>query len=107
MFLVCLAYLLVGMALPPGDWPPWLRDAKSGPYLAEAAHLLRGFLPASLQPKSADLAPATVDPAVEASRAVRALEKPADAGQAAQEPASPRYREQNRRELDRLIGSQR
>ena len=27
------------------DWPPWLRDAKSGPYLNEGADLLRAFCP--------------------------------------------------------------
>jgi membrane protein required for colicin V production len=107
MFLVCLAYLLVGMALPPGDWPPWLRDAKSGPYLSEGADLLRGFLPESLKLKSADLTPLPVDPAVEARRAMRALEKPGATGQTPQDAASPRYREQNQRELDRLIGTQR
>jgi membrane protein required for colicin V production len=120
VFLVCLAYLLVATALPPTDWPPWLRDAKSGPYLSEGADLLKGFLPESLKLKSADLVPAPVDPAVEARRAMRALAmptqptpgklegkpalaKPEDKPEAA---AAPRYREQNRRELDRLIGSQ-
>lgn len=73
MFIVCLAYLLVGMALPPSDWPPWLRDAKSGPYLSEGADLLKGFLPESLKLKSADLAPLPVDPAIEASRAMREI----------------------------------
>ncbi len=108
VFLVCLAYLLVAMALPPSDWPPWLRDAKSGPYLNEGADLLKGFLPESLKLKSADLAPQPVDPAVEARRAMRALETPATTGgQARQDETPPRYREQNQRELDRLIGTQR
>lgn len=106
VFLVCAAYLLVAMALPPTDWPPWLRDAKSGPYLNEGADLLKGFLPESLKFKSADLAPAPVDPAVETRRAMGALAMPTQAAPAIQE-AAPRYREQNRRELDRLIGSQR
>jgi len=106
MFLVCLAYLLLATALPPTDWPPWLRDAKSGPYLSEGADLLRGFLPESLKLKTAGFAPEPVDPAIEARRAMRALATPADAGPAKPE-APPRYREQNRRDLDRLIGSQR
>ena len=108
VFLVCLAYLLVAMALPPTDWPPWLRDAKSGPYLSEGADLLKGFLPESLKLKSADLAPAPLDPAVEARRAMRALATPTAPGAAKPETeTAPRYREQNQRELDRLIGSQR
>lgn len=121
VFLVCLAYLLVAMALPPTDWPPWLREAKSGPYLSEGADLLKGFLPESLKFKSADLAPAPVDPAVEARRAMRALAMPTPAaagkpegksasGRPEDKPeaaAAPRYREQNQRELNRLLGSQR
>src|SRR3954469_14437085 len=122
VFLVCLAYLMVAMALPPTDWPPWLRDAKSGPYLSEGADLLKGFLPESLKFKSADLIPAPIDPAVEARRAMRALATPTQPapgraaegkpapGKPEEKPeaaAAPRYREQNQRELDRLIGSHR
>lgn len=126
MFLVCIAYLLVAMVLPPTDWPPWLRDAKSDPYLSKGADLLRGFLPEWVKLKSADLVPAPVDPAVEARRAMRALatptqpaaakpvvatpapEKPAsEKSESKSEAAAPRYREQSQRELDRLIGTQR
>jgi membrane protein required for colicin V production len=116
VFLVCLAYLLVAMALPPTDWPPWLREAKSGPYLSEGADLLKGFLPESLKFKSADLVPAPIDPAVEARRAMRALATPSQPapgkpalGKTEDKPeaaTAPRYREQNQRELNRLIGSQ-
>jgi membrane protein required for colicin V production len=107
IFLVCLAYLLLAAALPPNDWPPWLRDAKSGPYLNQGADLLRGFLPESLKLKSAEAAPAPVDPAVEARRAMRALAMPSAPGPAKPDPPPPRYREQNQRDLDRLIGTQR
>ena len=116
IFLVCLAYLLLAAALPPTDWPPWLRDAKSGPYLNEGADLLKGFLPESLKLKSAGLIPEPVDPAVEARRAMRALATPTPpvtgpavgpAPDKSETAASPRYREQNRRDLDRLIGSTR
>ena len=106
VFLVCLAYLLVAAALPPSDWPPWLRDAKSGPYLNEGADLLRGFLPEALKLKTAGLTPEPVDPAAEARRAMRALAMPS-ASAPARPDAPPRYREQNQRELDRLIGVQR
>jgi membrane protein required for colicin V production len=108
VFLVCLAYLLLVAALPPSDWPPWLRDAKSGPYLNEGADLLRGFLPESLKIKSAQIVPKPVDPAVEARRAMRALATPTSpAAGRSETAATPRYREQNQRELDRLIGTQR
>lgn len=108
MFLVCLAYLLVAMALPPTDWPPWLRDAQSRPYLNEGAELLKGFLPDSLQFKNTEDAAKPADPAAEAERAMRALANPTPPAAAKPEtPTSPNYRQQNRRELDRLIGTQR
>src|SRR5437868_11597864 len=53
-FLVCLAYLLLVVSVQPNDWPAWIREAKSEPYLHEGADVLRGFLPESLKIKSAD-----------------------------------------------------
>lgn len=108
MFLVCLAYLLVAMALPAADWPPWLREAQSRPYLNEGAELLKGFLPDSLQIKNTEDTAKPVDPAVAAERAMRALANPTPPAAAKPETApAPNYRQQNRRELDRLIGTQR
>src|SRR5229473_7657499 len=51
-FLVCLAYLLLVVSVQPNDWPGWIREAKSEPYLHEGADLLKGFLPESLKIKS-------------------------------------------------------
>jgi len=55
-FLVCLAYLLLDVAVQASDRPMWIREAKSGPYLHEGADALRGFLPESLKVKSATAA---------------------------------------------------
>ena len=114
VFLVCLAYLLIAMALPPADWPPWLRDAKSGPYLNEGADLLKGFLPEVAETEerrsaagagrsggrgaARDARPGDADTSPAAGTADG---QPGQAGSS----AAPRYRGQNRRELDRLIGS--
>ena len=105
LFLVCLAYLLISVALPPTDWPPWLRDAKSAPYLHEGADLLKGFLPESLKFKNTDGASKPADPAAEAQRAMRALTTPSTGTNP--QAAPPSYRPNNQRELDRLIGTQR
>jgi membrane protein required for colicin V production len=106
VFLVCLAYLLVAAALPPSDWPPWLTEARSRPFLQQGADLLNGFLPASLKLRTANIVPQPVDPAIAARQAMRALATPT-APPLATPDAPPRYREQNRRDLDRLIGAQR
>jgi membrane protein required for colicin V production len=114
-FLVCLAYLLLAVSVQPSDWPAWIRDAKSEPYLHEGADVLRGFLPESLKAKSATAAEElmrTIDPkaaaAAEAQRAMRALTNPAPAAAPKPDSApSPSYPPRDQRELDRLIGTQR
>ena len=142
-FLVCLAYLLLDVAVQASDRPTWLREAKSGPYLHEGADVLRGLLPESLKVKSATAAEElirTIDPkgaaAAEAEKAMRALQNPTatppanpaaapsppPAAAASPKPesapgtaASPKpdsapgrsYRPAEKRDLDRLIGTQR
>jgi len=109
--LVCLAYLLLAVSLQPSDWPVWIRDAKSEPYLHEGADMLKGFLPESLKIKSTAAVDDTVkalSPAAEAERAMRALTNPAPASPAKPESApAPGYRQGDQRDLDRLIGTQR
>jgi membrane protein required for colicin V production len=102
--LASLAYLLLDVYLPKGERPPWMTEAKSTPYLAEGAEVLRAFLPESLKLKSATSAeetPSRPDPAKEAERAMRALAKPATP-----EPAAPGYRPSERRDLNRFINNQ-
>jgi membrane protein required for colicin V production len=114
-FLVCLAYLLLVVSVQPGDWPGWIREAKSEPYLHEGADVLRSFLPESLKIKSATAAEElirNIDPkaaaAAEADKAIRALANPAPAAAPKPESAStPSYRQGDQRGLDRLIGTQR
>ena len=114
-FLVCLAYLLLAVSVQPNDWPVWIRDAKSEPYLHQGADVLRGLLPESLKAKSATAAEElirTIDPkaaaAAEAQRAMRALATPGPAAAPAPDSApAPNYRQGDKKELDRLIGTQR
>jgi len=109
-FLVCLAYLLLAVSVQPSDWPAWIRDAKSEPYLHEGADVLKSFLPESLKIKSADAtdnAVKALSPAIEAERAMRALANPAPAVAPKPDSATPSYRQGDQRDLDRLIGTQR
>jgi membrane protein required for colicin V production len=114
-FLVCLAYLLLDLSVQPSDRPMWIREAKSGPYLHEGADTLKGFLPESLKVRTTEAADELmrkVDPKAaakaEADRAMRALETPAPAAAPNPESApAPNYRPGEKRELDRLIGTQR
>src|SRR6266550_6896541 len=106
-FLVCLAYLLLDISVQPGERPAWIREAKSAPYLHQGADVLRQFLPESLKIKNAaiDDAMQALSPAAEAQRAMRALATP---GIPKPEPSpTPSYRPAEKRDLDRLIGTQR
>ena len=93
----------------------WIREAKSGPYLHEGADTLKGFLPESLKVRTTEAADELmrkVDPKAaakaEADRAMRALETPSPAAAPQPEsPPAPSYRPGEKRELDRLIGTQR
>ncbi|MBV9859765.1 MAG: CvpA family protein [Alphaproteobacteria bacterium] len=132
--LVSLAYLLLDVSVQPNDRPVWMREAKSMPFLAQGADMLRNVLPESLKVKSTSAAEDTTRPpdsAREADRAMRALSTPTPSTPAAStpapstpaaapQPAPPVARPQptapataqsypatDRRNMDRLIGSQR
>lgn len=113
-FIVCLAYLLLDL-IPANDRPAWIKEAKSAQYLQQGADMLRGFLPEQLRLKSAGtldgLLPKIDTQAAaeaEARRAMRALASPAPAAASRPDDAqSPNYRAGDRRELDRLLGTQR
>jgi membrane protein required for colicin V production len=113
-FILCLAYLLLDL-VPATDRPAWIRDAKSAPYLREGADMLRTFLPEQLKLKSAgvldELLP-KVDPKAaaerDANRAMRALATPGQAvSPKPDEAQAPNYRPGDRRDLGRLLGTQR
>jgi membrane protein required for colicin V production len=107
-FLVCLAYLLLDISVQPGERPAWIREAKSAPYLHQGADVLRQFLPESLKIKNAaiDDAVRALSAADQAKEAMSALKVPALTSPAKSD-ATPNYRPGERRDLDRLIGTQR
>jgi membrane protein required for colicin V production len=109
--LVSLAYLVIDISLPPTDRPSWLQDAKSEPFLAQGADMLRGLLPPSLQVKSAsaiDDAQHAVSQAQAAQDAMGALSRPAVPipPKPAEAPA-PTYKPADQHDLDRLIDNAR
>ena len=104
---MCLAYLLLDISVQPNERPVWIQQAKSAEFLKRGADELRIFLPESLKIKSTAIDDAVrgLSPAAEAQRAMRALVTP---GIAKSEPSpAPSYRPAEKRDLDRLIGTQR
>ena len=105
-FLVSLAYLLLDISLPQNDRPGWIRQAKSEPFLAQGAELLRNALPEPLKIKSATAS----DDAQRAlaDKAMRALSRPAAPSSAKLgEQLAPNYKPGDRRDMNRLIENSR
>jgi membrane protein required for colicin V production len=105
-FLVSLAYLMVDISLPQSDRPGWIKQAKSEPFLAQGAELLRSALPEQLQIKGT----AAADDAQRAlaDKAMRALSNPAAPSPAKPgEGPAPTYKQGDRRDMNRLIENSR
>ena len=105
-FLVSLAYLMVDISLPQSDRPGWIKQAKSEPFLAQGAELLRSALPEQLQIKGT----AAADEAQRAlaDKAMRALSNPAAPSPAKPgEEQAPNYKPGDRRDMNRLIENSR
>ncbi|MGH7037515.1 MAG: CvpA family protein [Stellaceae bacterium] len=102
--LVCLAYLLLDVSVPQKDRPVWVNTARSTPFLAEGAGLLRDALPRSLHLQSADAGGSAlaIAQARAADRAMRALAAPV-VPMPAKPAAGPRYGAGEQRALDRVI----
>jgi membrane protein required for colicin V production len=112
LVLVSLAYLVIDISLPQTDRPSWLQNAKSQPFMAQGADLLRGLLPASLQIKTASAADDTqhaLGQAETARAAMGALSSPAAAPIPPKptEPTAPAYKPAEQHDLDRLIDNSR
>jgi membrane protein required for colicin V production len=114
-FILSLAYLLLDVAVPKDDRPAWIQQAKSAPFLQRGADELRAFLPENLKLRSASAADDAIKvltPAIQAEQARRALTNPVALPQSKPDqpaPATPPagYKPGERRDLDRLIGTQR
>jgi membrane protein required for colicin V production len=112
LVLVSLAYLVIDISLPPTARPSWLQNARSEPFLAQGADMLRGILPQSLQIKTAsaaDDAQQALDQAASAHAAMGALSSPAAAPIPPKpaEAAAPAYKPAEQKDLDRLIDNSR
>jgi membrane protein required for colicin V production len=107
VLIVCLAYLLLDF-VQPSERPAWIRDAKSAPYLHQGADLLRQFLPEQLKIKNAaiDDAVRALSVADQAREAMGALKVPG-VPTVLKPDRGPSYGKGEKRDLDRLIDTQR
>jgi len=107
VLIVCLAYLLLDF-VQPSERPAWIRDAKSAPYLHQGADMLRQFLPEQLKIKNAALDDAVqaLSVADQAKEAMGALKVPG-VPTVIKPDRGPSYGKGEKRDLDRLIDTQR
>lgn len=109
--LVCLAYLMLTWLTTPDDRPAWLNGARSLPLIVAGAGLIRNMLPSTAIAQGSAAAAATrqrVEQAVDAGRTAQGLvqpepAKPGSAANTAGAPGGSGYKEEERRDLDRLI----
>jgi membrane protein required for colicin V production len=111
-FVICLAYLLLDMAVPGTDRPSWLREAKSAPYLQQGADVLRNVLPEKWREKTSTAAEELIQKTKSQTgddltkAAIRALSNPTTPAPTGTDPAAPpNYKPGDQKTLDRIINN--
>ncbi|MGE5441981.1 MAG: CvpA family protein [Bacteroidota bacterium] len=108
--LVCLAYIPVAWLMAPAEQPAWMRDARARPLVEQGAAMIQSLFDAHRPPAEQALDPSRerARKALETERMVRDMMTP--------DPKSPQsggksppqgYSEGERRDLERLIDSDR
>ena len=108
--LVCLAYIPVAWLLAPSEQPAWIRDARARPLIEQGAGVIqslfdaeRGSLPQALDPSRE-----RARKALETERMVRDIMSPdPKSPQPVGKPEPKGYSQGERRDLERLIDSDR
>jgi membrane protein required for colicin V production len=110
--LVALAYLIFAALFPPEDRPAWVAEARTEPLMAEGAAVLASILPERWVAQSvgaADEAKRAAGQGIETGKAVQPLAEPIFKTPAietrAGQPVDPGYKDQERKDLERLIQS--
>jgi membrane protein required for colicin V production len=108
--LLALAFLIYTALFPAGERPKWITEARTEPVLAKSAEILAQMLPERWVAKSVDAADAAkrgADQAIETGKAVEPLAAPlfkTPTNEAAK-PADSGYKDDERKDLNRLIES--
>jgi membrane protein required for colicin V production len=108
---VALAYLIFAALFPPEDRPAWVTEARTEPFMAEGAEVLAAILPERWVAQSVDAADGATraaGQAIETGKAVQPLAEPifkAPVIETKAEPGDPGYKDQERKDLERLIQS--
>ncbi len=110
---ISLAFLVLTLVRPPEEHPKVLREAKTAPFIAMGADILRRLVPPDTFPRrSAGAVEGTLagDPGIDARRTLEALmggdrAPSADTTESAATAADSGYNRRQRKDLERLIQS--
>lgn len=109
--LVCLAYIALQWMMPPGRQPAWLAEARTLPLVASGAEVLRGLVPEDAREQTADTADVTRERArrvLETNEMMRDILNPQPKGPPiGSQPPAEGYGDRERRELERLLQTNR
>lgn len=107
--IVSIAYLLLAWALPPGQQPAWLREARVMPLVERGGDLLLRLVPAATRrqgERAADDIGRTARPAAETARTLYRLTVPKGQDGEPDSDEQSGYKTEDRRALDNLIRGQ-
>ena len=106
--LVCLAYIPVVWLMAPSEQPAWIRDARSRPLVEQGAVMIQSLFDTQQVPAQQTLDPSgRVRKALETERMVRDMMSPDPKSPQSGKFSSQGYTEGERRDLERLIDSDR
>lgn len=111
VLVACIGYIALSWAIQERDWPVWVHDARTRPFLASGAELIKSFLPAEARERGAATAAQAqqgLDQAREAERLMRALATPTPILPSSGKPGpTPQagYKASEQKEMDRLFQS--
>ncbi len=100
--LVCIAYMLFGSVVPQSDWPPWVDEARTLPYIKQGVAALQEVVPEEVAEEGTRHIEETFEDGRE--RSVKELTEPVPADRQA-EDGETGYSDRERNQLDGLSES--
>jgi membrane protein required for colicin V production len=108
VLIVCVGFIALRWAIQERDWPVWIQQARTRPFLASGADFLTSLVPAGTREKGAAAASQAqqgIEQAREAEQLMRQLTVPTAPPPGGKAPGATGYNSAERREMDRLIES--
>ena len=104
--IICALYLIGSRVIPPADQPGWVKNARSIPMIETGARQIEQLLPPRLADygsSEADRIQREIERVEDAKRLYEKLERPEAEPETTAKAPPKGYKEQDRRNLDRLI----